>query len=264
MNGYLDLLTRVAGTGKPRPSRVGHTVQRFGEILEIPIGDTLPVLTTRQIFWRPVLGELAAFLEAAEHVDRFKQLGCNYWDADAKRWGRDGWLGRIYGVQWRSWRTGSGVYDQLRALVEGLRSDPHGRRHILTAWNPGELDEMALPPCHVLAQFNVDDDKLDCAVYMRSVDLCLGLPADMILYGALLHLVAEEVHKAAGKLTFFFGDCHVYQEHIPVMLQQLRRQPRDQPRWYNPAGNGLFNFDPGRVDLVNYSHYAPLSYRLLT
>lgn len=269
MKAYMELVEDVLDHGELRPSRVGNTYSLFGRMLEHDMRWGFPILTTRKIHWRPIVGELAAFLEGADNIDDFKKHGCNYWDADAARWNRDGDLGRIYGVQWRRWRTPVGTeVDQLRVLVNGLIADPFGRRHIITAWNPGEMHLMALPPCHVFAQFSVSQthEFLDCCVYMRSVDLCLGLPADLVLYGALQHLVAKEVGLTPRKLVFMLADAHVYENHADLwMSYQSGREPRVQhPAFIIAPGNGLFNFNPERVELRNYLPHDPIKYPLNT
>lgn len=193
---YLDLLEDVLLRGKPTPSRAGETLSTFGNMLTLDMLDRkFPLVLTRRVYPMQVLAELECFIKGTSRLSDFVDAGCNYWTLNAQAW-RPGenMVGRIYGVQWRHWRRQDGEeIDQLVNLVEGLRDDPYGRRHILTAWNPGELAEMCLPPCHVMAQFNLSGAELDCLVTMRSVDLCLGLPSDMILYGMLLYLVGKSV-----------------------------------------------------------------------
>lgn len=264
MKAYHDLVNEVVTYGAPRVSRVGPTRQMFGKMLEWHMSQGFPLITTRRMYPKPIFGELAAFLNGADHVSEFRAYGCNYWDADAKRWGRDGALGRIYGVQWRDW---GGRIDQLRNLVNGLIDDPHGRRHIVTAWNPGELHVMALPPCHTWFQCNVDDvGNLDMLVYMRSVDLCLGLPADLCLYGLLLSLLAREVGLEPGRLVFTFGDCHVYENHVAVWeTEQQPRSPLACPiPFIRLSGRGLFEFHPNDVALFDYEPFSPVNYILNT
>ena len=216
--GYMKLLEDVQQYGEMRPSRAGNTIGVFGaklEIASLAFGD-FPLLTARKMFYKPVLGELAAFLLGATDVAVFKMFGCNYWDANAAVWSgnlgcpvEEHEVGQIYGAKWRDFH---GV-DQIRKLVDGINSDPHSRRHLITAYDPSETYQ-CLPPCHLMAQFSVrSDNSLDCIVYMRSVDLCLGLPSDVILYAALLILVAKETDCSCGVLTFMFGDAHIYENH---------------------------------------------------
>lgn len=269
MREYHELVDTVYKYGNQRPSRAGFTRSSFGMSLALNLQDGFPIVTTRAVPYRGVLGELAAFIEGTSSLSRFKELGCNYWDGNANAWapGKDT-VGRIYGVQWRDWRNSyGGSVDQLKQLVRGLIADPYGRRHIITAWNPGELDLMCLPPCHIFAQFYVRDTPtkhmLDCCVYMRSVDLCLGLPADLILYGMLQHLVAIETRLDVGALTFMFGDAHIYENHLEGWAVQRMREPhKEQPRVQIPFGMGLWNFDPSKVALVGYHPEPYLKYEL--
>jgi thymidylate synthase len=270
MRSYLNLLDTVLELGQNRHSRVGDTISVFGQSITI---DSLkhgyfPLVTTRKLSPRGVLGELAAFLWGAQSLKAFKTFGCNYWDHNAKQWEMNEGLpvdnmsvGRIYGVQWRDW---NGKHDQLAALVDGICNDPTGRRHILTTWNPSELDQMCLPPCHLLAQFYVTSDGyLDCIVYMRSVDICLGLPSDISLYAALLVLVAHETNLKPGKLTFFLGDAHVYAEHLKGAAEQLNRTPLPLPRYTLHKGSSLFNFHPDDLQIIDYAHHEAIKYVLL-
>ena len=262
---YLDLLEEVLEHGDPRPSRVGPTRSLFGSQLVLrPVHASFPIISSRRIWLTPILGELECFLKGTRRLSDFKEAGCGYWVENAESWapGKND-VGRIYGVQWRHWRTQDGEVDQLVNLVEGIRNDPAGRRHLLTAWNPGELDEMCLPPCHILAQFYVSDDCLECIVTMRSVDVCLGLPADMVLYGALLHLVAQEVGLKPGRLIFHLGDTHVYENHVDQAQVQLSRMLTPSgPSFYTVPGNGLFNFKAEKCGLDGYAPDSPLSYVL--
>lgn len=281
---YHNLVDDVIAGGNRRPSRVGDTIQAFGTSLLVDMRDGFPLLTTRKMFPGPILGELSAFLDGKHHVRDFQARGCNYWNADAERWGKGGDLGRIYGVQWRQWRLASGgstyaYVDQLQNLIEGLVEDPFGRRHILTAWNPGELREMALPPCHILAQFNYEEvgarAYLDVQVVMRSVDLMLGLPADVVLYATLLQLVCNTVN-ASGMVSpmlepryvrFALGDTHVYGNHVTTYrtVQADREGSTIRPQLFiDPLHNSVFNFDPNFAVIVNYAPDAAITYKLNT
>lgn len=260
---YLDLAEHVLNCGEPRASRAGPTRAIFGCDLELHM-NLFPILTTREIFWKPVLGELAAFLEGTSDVRRFEALGCNYWRPNAEAWapGKNS-VGRIYGVQWRHWAGTDGPVDQLIDLVDGLRDTPHGRRHILATWNPGELHDMCLPPCHLLAQFYVRENYLDCLVYMRSVDVCLGLPSDMVLYGMLLELVAAEIGRTAGRLRFSLGDVHIYENHMEALKEQLTRELSLFPTTIlNQSGNHLFNFRADKVAMIEYNPAPAIKYVL--
>ena len=220
-------------------------------------------MLTRRVYPRPVLGELECFIRGTSRLSDFKAAGCNYWDANALAWLPGGnSVGRIYGVQWRHWRTTDGSeVDQLENLINRMRDDPNGRRHILTAWNPGELLEMCLPPCHIMAQFHIEDHEVDCLVTMRSVDLCIGLPADMILYGMLLNLVAREVGRTPRSLIFSFGNTHIYENHLMQAEMQLERKVSDcLPRMLNPIENDLFRFKADHVQWQDYNPSEPIAY----
>lgn len=266
---YFNLLTRVRAEGELRNSRVGDTISVFGESLTIPdltIG-YFPLLTTRKMTPTGVLGELAAFLRGASDLATFKKFGCNYWDYNAAQWMpntdvlvAEQQVGRVYGVQWRDWNN---EVDQLANLVTGIERDPYGRRHILTAWNPSDLPKGCLPPCHIMSQFYVSKGtQLDCMVYMRSVDLCLGLPSDVVLYAALLCLVAKRTGYAPGVLKFSFGDTHIYANHIKPLQEQLERTPRVGPTYKLKDVSGLFAFQPADFTFENYQHYGAIKYEL--
>jgi len=255
--GYAALVSRVIRHGTQRKGRNGYTTASFGEMLRHDMRDSFPVLTTRKIHVNGIFAELAGFLEGATSLKRFKELGCNYWNFNAS--GDD--LGPIYGAQWRDFH---GV-DQLKELTSGLKSDPYGRRHILTTWNPPEIPQMCLPPCHILNQYLVDSEGvMTSVVYMRSVDLCLGLPSDLVLYGLLHELVAKEVNQTAGELVFMLGDAHVYEQHLENWsIQSQRNAPLSDPRLAIEASNGLFDFLPEYVELQNYYPREAIKYELL-
>jgi len=235
MINYLNLMAEVLDYGVDVPDRTGTgTREVFGTTLDVPLyKNKFPLLTTRRIFYSGVLAELCCFIQGKFMLKDFKEAGCNYWDANAKAWppnivhpNQPLQLGRTYGVQWRNWDY---HFDQLAALVGGLQADPHGRRHILTAWNPSELHLMCLPPCHIMSQFNVQNDKLNCFVYQRSVDVCLGLPSDIVLYAGLVHLLANHLGLDVGTLKFAFGSTHIYNNHLEQAEEQLLRTPGVEP-----------------------------------
>jgi thymidylate synthase len=268
---YRGLVRQIFAVGTMRPSRVGLTLSAPGlSLFTAPIELEFPIITTRKIFCRGVVGELAAFLKGARTLQEFKDFGCPYWDHNAKQW----WLndgvreeemvvGKIYGAQWRTW--GVTRLDQLQMLVDGLKADPHGRRHILTTWNPEELDQGCLPPCHLLAQFYVRNDSLDCIIYMRSVDVALGLPSDLVLYGVLLMLVANHTGYRAGRLHFQFGDAHIYQPHLKKLGEQIERVNPDKcaPRAVLDKHVNLFDFHPVHFLLTQYNPMEAIKYVLL-
>jgi thymidylate synthase len=267
---YFGLLKYVLEHGQERPSRVGTTKSIFGGHLVIDDLrlDCFPLLMTRKMHTAGQLGELAAFIRGATDLGTFQKFGCNFWNENAKQWERNwirhprDWLvGHIYGYQWRNWH---GHYDQLNVLTDSIVNDPFGRRHLLTTWDPADLENMCLPPCHILTQFYVNTDgTLDCQVYMRSVDLCLGLPSDVVLYSALLTLVAKRTGYLPGSVRFSFGDTHIYTKHIPQLLDQLKRTPRLGPAYKLNIDSSLFTFMPEDFEFIDYTPDERIAYELL-
>lgn len=263
---YLDLVSNVALNGSPRETRAGKTRALFGTTLTIDTGNRFPILTTRQMYYMPVWAELAAFITGTTELKVFKNFGCNYWDANAAAWEKnkdkdlaDMSVGKIYGAQWRDF---NGV-DQLRNLLFNLKYNPNSRRHILTTANPADEKDMCLPPCHLLAQFHVEDDQLYCCVYMRSVDLCLGLPSDILLYSTLQRLIAAELNLYPGKLVFMMGDTHIYTNHLDTFLTtQNEREPLALPvmKFSDSYSGDMFSFTPYDVYLTDYKHQGVLKY----
>jgi thymidylate synthase len=271
---YINLVSNVVVHGEHRPSRAGFTVGLFGTALRIDCLEEgqFPILTQRKIFPTGVLGELAAFLMGAEDLQSFKDCGCNYWDANAAAWGpnqglepKDQLVGRIYGAQWRNWTGSQGTVDQVERLVRDLQQNPYGRRHLLTTYNPAELEEMCLPPCHLLAQFNVRTTKhLDCVVTMRSVDLCLGLPSDIILYATLLLILCNETGYSPGKITFMMGDSHVYRNHIDKFQEHAQRAMHPLPAFMLSKNATINDFVAADLELLDYNHSGVLNYEFNT
>lgn len=267
---YMNLVTEVITRGEHRPSRAGFTVSAFGATFQTDCLERgyFPILTQRKIFPAGILGELEAFLKGSEDLQTFKDAGCNYWDINAAEWAPNKHapvalqkVGRIYGAQWRNWTGAQGTVDQLANLVTSLRTDPYSRRHLLTTYNPAELAEGCLPPCHVLAQFNVRTTKqLDCVVTMRSVDLCLGLPSDVILYAALMLVLCNETGCTPGKLTFMLGDTHVYRNHIDQFQEHASRPMHPLPQFKLAKSAGINTFVAVDLQLYNYQHSGVLPY----
>ena len=264
---YANLVTNVILHGEHRPSRAGFTVSLFGTMLRIDCLEKgeFPILTQRKIFPQGIFGELAAFLQGSIDLQSFKDFGCNYWNANAAAWpiNKDRMLanqivGKVYGYQWRQWAD---RIDQMAELVKSLKSNPYSRRHLLTTYDPAALDEMCLPPCHLLAQFNVRTTKqLDCVVTMRSVDLCLGLPSDIILYATLMLILCNETGYTPGKLTFMLGDTHVYRNHIDLFQGHANRKMHPLPGFTLALTAGIDTFDPSDLTLINYQHSGVLNY----
>lgn len=271
---YMNLLLHVGSVGNERPSRVGRTRSAFGlglYIDSLTLGE-FPILTTRRIYYEPIFGELAAFLRGATYVGEFKKHGCNYWDANAAAWPFNAntppdkhYVGRVYGAQWRRWATSNHEtedVDQIARLVRGIKDDPYGRRHIVTCWRPDEFDLMCLPPCHIFFQCYVVDGTVEMMVYMRSVDLCLGLPSDIVLYAALLLLIAKETGYKPGILKFMFGDAHMYQNHGIQFVEQSQRPIFDHPKYLLDVEATLDNFEPHHIELEGYKYAEPIRYPL--
>jgi thymidylate synthase len=203
-----------------------------------------PAVTTKKLAWRAVVSELLWFLEGSGDERRLAEIlhgtrdaskktiwtanaEADYWKPKAKF---EGDLGRVYGVQWRNWSNFLAYnFDQVQILIDNLRSNPESRRHIISAWNPGELDQMALPPCHVLSQFDVTDGKLSCQLYQRSCDMFLGVPFNIASYSLLTHIIAAECNLEVGDFIWTGGDCHIYNNHVDAVKQQLERTPKELP-----------------------------------
>ena len=263
---YLELVRKAISKGQYRECRNGETRALFGETLRIDslFFDRFPVLTQRQIHYKGVLGELAAFLRGATKLGEFHAMGCHYWNENAKTWPPNEGLtlpemsiGQVYGAQWVNWKqTG---YNQIAALMDELYANPHGRRHVLTSFDP--LAESCLPPCHLLVQFFVNaTGRLDCIVYMRSVDLILGLPSDVVLYAALLTLIANYVTMRPGVLTFCMGDTHIYENHVKIFQEQHLDQPLHMEPKFELVANEVFDFVPNHLKLVNYEFSSTVRY----
>jgi len=264
---YLQLVDLAVQHGDIRPSRVGTTRSLFCQTLSISelSWGFFPLLTTRQLYPKPVLGELAAFIRGAEDLATFKYFGCNYWDDNARAWvmnsgvdPKDMRVGKIYGAKWRNFH---GV-DQLERLLDSLKNDKYSRRHILTTWDPSETDQ-CLPPCHLLTQFYVSHGTtLNATVYMRSVDLLLGLPSDIILYSALMLLICKELNMSPGRLNFQMGDCHVYENHIDAWNEQHINPMKDLPLYSLHEGTSLRSFLPSELDFHHYEGHPRIHYAL--
>ena len=270
MKEYLELLNNVLTSGTDVETRNGKTQRLLGQSLALyNVQDHFPIITTRIIFYAGVFGEAAAFLRGATLTRFFEQFGCYYWSQNANQWKKSGReVGRIYGAQWREWENGtSRGLDQLTEVLQDFRTAPESRRHLVTAWNPAELHEMCLPPCHFAFQLHAEKhDGMSMTVYMRSVDVCLGLPSDMVLYGLLLTLFARDVGRYPCNLYFQFGDCHVYSNHVATAIKQLSREPQYSqvfPRLVlSPAYSHFETFIPQHANIIHYQPQGALSYDL--
>lgn len=262
MHQYLAALRQILDKGVDRPNRTGvPTRALFGLQMRFAMDDGFPAVTTKRLAFKAVKGELLGFLRGARNVRDFQALGCHVWDANAEapywtpRAQEPGDLGRIYGVQWRSWRTPDGrTVDQLADVIERIRRDPDDRRLVVTAWNPGELDEMVLPPCHMTYQFFVADGRLSLQMYQRSCDMFLGVPFNIASYALLLHLVAHVTDLVPHEFVHVLGDAHIYHNHFDAVKEQLTRSPLPLPRLLlEPARRSIDEFRAEDIRLEGYA-----------
>ena len=242
MKQYLDLLRHVMDNGSDRGDRTGTgTRSVFGYQMRFDLSQGFPVTTTKKLHLRSIIHELLWFLRGDTNIAYLKENGVTIWDEWADE---NGDLGPVYGAQWRSWPDGKGgQIDQIANLIEGIRKNPNSRRHIVSAWNPAEVDEMALPPCHCLFQFYVADGKLSCQLYQRSADIFLGVPFNIASYALLTMMVAQVTDLEPGDFVHTFGDAHLYANHFEQARLQLSRTPKPLPVMrLNPQVRDLFAF----------------------
>jgi thymidylate synthase len=266
MKNYLDALKYCYENGDFVKSRAGNVKKAFGYQMRFNLEDGFPVVTTKKLAWKAVVSELLWFLEGSNDERRLAEIlyddkrenlkdkktiwtqnaEADYWKDKSKFTGD---VGKIYGVQWRNF---NGV-DQIHELIKGLKKNPNSRRHILTAWNPSELNEMSLPPCHAFSQFFVSNKKLSCQLYQRSCDMFLGVPFNIASYSLLIHIIAEECKLGVGDFVHSLGDFHIYEEHFDQVKIQLTREPKQLPILkflpkkmsdYKTADFELHNYDP--------------------
>ena len=282
-DAYLNALREILDTGEHRPDRTGvGTISKFGLQLKFDLQQGFPAITTKRLAWKSVVSELLWFIEGSGDENRLKEIlhgsrnstestiwsgnaNADYWKSKARFKGD---LGRVYGVQWRSWRApvfGANRMavkhiDQLQLLINGIKKDPYGRRHILSAWNPGELDIMALPPCHIMAQFYVSTSgKLSCHMYQRSADMFLGVPFNIASYALFTHMIAQVCDLSVGELIISFGDAHIYDNHLEQVREQLGREPLVLPTLdLNKEIDDVTKFTMQDIKLVDYNCYATI------
>lgn len=297
MKTYLQALQQVLDQGQVKTDRTGvGTISVFGMQQRYNLAESFPAVTTKKLAWRACVGELLWMIEGSGDERRLAEIThgsrdgtttiwtpnalAPYWKPQAKF---EGDLGRVYGVQWRHWKSyqrqdatsykdsfgnwytmPAGMIehevDQIQQLIDGLQQDPHGRRHILSAWNVGELDSMALPPCHVLAQFYVDNQqRLSCQLYQRSCDMFLGVPFNIASYSLLTHLLARTCGLGVGEFVHTLGDAHIYLNHVDQVKQQLAREPMPAPTlWLNPDKKNIFEFGMEDIRLENYQSHGAI------
>lgn len=253
MQTYLDLLRKVMEQGSERQDRTGiGTRGIFGAQVRYPLSPHFPLVTTKKIHWKSVVYELLWFLKGDTNIQYLNEHNVSIWNEWADQ---NGNLGRVYGAQWTDWQAPDGRrINQLDNLVQDLKNNPFSRRHIISAWNPGELDQMALPPCHALFQFYVNsDNELSCQLYQRSADLFLGVPFNIASYGLLTLMVAQVCGLKPKEFIHTFGDLHIYSNHYDQVKQQLAREPRPLPTVsLNPQIKKLSNFKFADIQLQGY------------
>lgn len=254
--GYLQLLQYILTGGDERQDRTGvGTFSLFGPQLTFDLSTTFPLLQSKKINYRAVIIELLWFLSGETNIQYLTQNKVHIWDEWADE---NGDLGPVYGKQWRSWLGANGqTTDQIAEVIQGLKVNPHSRRHIVSAWNVGDLDKMALPPCHLLFQFYIDSDNaLSCHMYQRSADLFLGVPFNIASYSLLTCMIAKVCQLKRGSLTISFGDVHIYKNHQDQVLTQLRRPvPLTPGPTLDLPGtiSNIFGFTPSDIQINNYS-----------
>ncbi len=256
MRQYLDLVGDVLDNGASKGDRTGTgTLSVFGRQMRFELADGFPLVTTKKIHVKSVIHELLWFIAGDTNIAYLNRNGVRIWDEWADERGS---LGPVYGAQWRSWATpDGGQIDQLRQVVEAICSDPDSRRHIVTAWNPADIDRMALPPCHCLFQFHVADGRLNCQLYQRSADVFLGLPFNIASYALLTMMMAQVCELEPGAFVHTLGDAHLYLNHLDQARLQLTRAPRPVPALrLNPDINSLFDFVYDDITLEGYQPHA--------
>ena len=252
MRQYIDLMRHVLEHGDRKTDRTGTgTLSVFGWQMRFRLAEGFPLLTTKRLHTRSIIHELLWFLHGDTNIRYLKDNGVSIWDDWADE---NGDLGPVYGKQWRRWENKDGTtVDQITKLIDGIRHKPDSRRHIVSAWNPGEVDTMALPPCHALFQFYVANGRLSCQLYQRSADIFLGVPFNIASYTLLTHMVAQVCELEPGDFVWTGGDCHLYLNHLDQAREQLAREPRELPILkMNPAVKDIFSFRFEDFEIVAY------------
>ncbi|EHY32363.1 MAG: thymidylate synthase [Sutterella parvirubra] len=251
-NQYETFLKYVFEHGTPKSDRTGTgTRSVFGYQMRFNLEEGFPLVTTKKLHLRSIIHELLWFLQGSSNIGYLKENGVSIWDEWADE---NGDLGPVYGVQWRSFPTPDGGHvDQIANVVEQIRSNPDSRRLIVCAWNPGQIDKMALPPCHCLFQFYVADGKLSCQLYQRSCDIFLGVPFNIASYSLLTHMVAQQCGLGLGDFVWTGGDCHIYDNHVEQVQLQLSREPRPYPKLViHRKPDSIFDYKFEDFEIVGY------------
>ena len=256
MQQYLSLMQHVRDHGTRKEDRTGTgTLSVFGHQMRFDLSAGFPLVTTKKLHMRSIIHELLWFLQGDSNVKYLQDNGVSIWNEWADE---DGDLGPVYGVQWRNWPTpDGGKVDQIAQVMQQLRENPDSRRIIVSAWNAAELDNMALPPCHMMFQLHVADGKLSCQLYQRSCDIFLGVPFNIASYALLTHMLAQQADLAVGDFVWTGGDCHLYLNHLEQADEQLQREPMQAPRLAikrRPAS--IFDYEFDDFEIVNYEPHA--------
>ncbi len=259
MKQYLDLLAHVMKNGVEKTDRTGvGTISTFGHQMRFDLAEGFPVVTTKKLHLRSIIHELLWFLRGETNIKYLKENGVSIWDewADA-----DGELGPIYGKQWRSWGASDGkTIDQISQVISQIKSNPDSRRLIVSAWNVGELDQMALTPCHAIFQFYVVEGKLSCLLFQRSADCFLGVPFNIASYALLTHMIAEQCELGVGEFIWTGGDCHIYLNHLEQVKLQLSREPFPLPQLHlKRKPDSIFDYRFEDFELLNYQSHSSIS-----
>ena len=258
MRQYHDLLTRILDEGVYKSDRTGTgTYSIFGHQMRFDLQSGFPVVTTKKVHLRSVFAELLWFLRGSTNVRWLQERGVTIWDEWADESGE---LGPIYGYQWRSWPAPDGRHiDQIERVIRSIRENPDSRRHIVSAWNVADIDDMALPPCHTLFQFYVAEGRLSCQLYQRSADVFLGVPFNIASYALLTHMVAQVTDLEVGEFVHTLGDAHLYANHIEQAKLQLQREPRPLPTLrLDPSVRKIDDFDLDDIEVVGYDPHPAI------
>lgn len=252
MKQYLSLMQDILSTGTLKEDRTGTgTYSLFAKQMRFDLSEGFPLLTTKKLHIRSIIYELLWFLSGDTNIAYLKTNNVNIWNEWADH---NGDLGPVYGKQWRSFPKPDGsTVDQITTLITNIKKDPNSRRHLVVAWNPGQLDEMALPPCHCLFQFYIADKKLSCQLYQRSADMFLGVPFNIASYSLLTHMVAQQCDLGVGDFVWTGGDIHLYRNHLKQTQEQLSRQPKTRPQLKLNKAKDIFSYTCEDVNILNYN-----------
>ncbi len=259
MKQYLDLMRHVRDHGARKEDRTGTgTLSVFGYQMRFDLSASFPAVTTKALHFKSIIHELLWFLKGETNIAYLKQHGVRIWDEWADE---NGELGPVYGYQWRSWPARDGRHiDQITRVIEQIKRNPSSRRHIVSAWNVGDLDRMALPPCHAFFQFYVADGRLSCQLYQRSADVFLGVPFNIASYALLTLMVAQVTNLKPGEFVHTFGDAHLYLNHLEQVETQLQRKPYPPPQMrLNPNVRSIFEFSYEDFQLIGYQHHPKIT-----